>query len=315
MDSTLQSKYSPKTLDEIVFTDKVLDPVISWTNAWLQGFPDMTRPGILFYGKPGTGKTLTARAICNDCEWAIVELNASSIRTKEQLSGLFKVPSYDFFGRKICLFLDEIDSSEKGGEQLLRKVIMQMKFPVIMTANDFKKVPKSLRDVSESIQFFRTSVKTLKEHLLKINREEGLCLPVEIINAAAESMDFRAAYNMLEAKQILQLKEKKLSASDIIINLMLKQSTSIPETNSDKDKKLRSSLLYYLDENTPKFYDILELQELFETLSIVDKYNKRGQTKFSNSELREIPLATREIENIKYPVYYEKNKNVQHQDS
>ncbi len=309
MDSTLQSKYTPKTLDEIVFSDKILDPIISFANSWLQGFPNMTRPGLLLYGKPGTGKTLTARALCNDCEWTITELNASSIRTKEQLKGLLKIPSYDFFGRRICLFLDEIDSTDKGGEQTLKKLIMQMKFPVIMAANDLNKVPKTLRDISESVQFFRPSVKTLKEHLLKINREEGLCLPPEIINAAAETMDFRAAYNILDAKQILTLKEKKLSAQDIIINLMLNQPVSIPETNSDKDRKLRSSLLYYLDENAPKFYDMLDLQELFETLSVVDKYNKRGQKMFSNSKLKEIPIATRDIEDIKYPIYYQKNKN------
>lgn len=309
MSITLQSKYTPTTLDEISLDEKILDPIISFANSWLQGFPNMSRPSLILYGKPGTGKTLTARALCNDCDWTITELNASSIRTKEQLLGLFKIPSYDFFGRRMCLFLDEIDSSEKGGEQLLKKVIMKMKFPVIMAANDFKKVPKSLRDVSESVQFFRPSVKALREHLLKINREEGLCLPSEVINAAAESQDFRAAFNMLDAKQILTIKEKKPSASEITTNLILKQSISIPETNSDKDKKLRSSLLYYLDENAPRYYDMLDLYELFETLSTVDKYNKRGQTKFSVSEIKEIPMATRDIEDIKYPVYYEKNKN------
>ena len=90
---------------------------------------------------------------------------------------------------------------------------------------------------------------------------------------------------------------------------MLNQSVSIPETNSDKDRKLRSSLLYYLDENAPKFYDMLDLQELFETLSVVDKYNKRGQKMFSSLKLKEIPMATRDIEDIKYPIYYQKNKN------
>jgi len=300
MDSTLQSKYTPKTIDEIMLGDKILDPIISFANSWLQGFPNMTRPGILLYGKPGTGKTLTARALCRDCEWTIIELNASSIRTKEQLKGLLKIPQYDFFGRRMCLFLDEIDSTDKGGEATLKKVIMGMKFPVIMAANDLKKVSKTLQGVSESIQFFRPSVKTLREHLLKINREEGLSLPMDIINSASELQDFRAAYQMLDAKQILHLNEKKMPLIDCTRNLFNKEEATFENTKS---------LIYYIDENISKVYDMLDANETFEILCKADKYNRRNEKLFSNSIIKEIPKATKDYDEIKYPIFYQKNKN------
>src|SRR3989304_3730690 len=160
---SLISKYTPKTLDEIILDEKILDKIIEFANGWMQGFPNMTKPALLIHGKPGTGKTMTTRALCNDCEWSIIEINASSVRTKDQLQSLLNIHSVDFFGRKICLFLDETDSIE-GGEATIKKTIMQMKFPVILLANEKFKVSKILRDVCEEVQFFRPSVKALKQH-------------------------------------------------------------------------------------------------------------------------------------------------------
>lgn len=305
MDSTLQSKFTPTTIDDIILDEKILDKIILFANAWMQGFPDMTKPAILLYGKPGTGKTLTTRCISNDCEWNLIELNASSIRTKEQLKNILNIPPIDFFGRKTCLFLDEADSID-GGESIIKKVIMQMKFPIIMAANEQYKVPKILRDISESVQFFRPSVKSLKQHLLQINKKEGLNLPDDIITAASETQDYRLTYNILEARQVLMPKEKKISVGDITKNLMNNEFTEIPE-----DKKIQSAILYHIDENAPKLYDMLDLHEIFETIIKSNKYSRRGQYKFANNILKEIPKTTSEIEEIKYPIYYQKNKTKQ----
>ncbi len=306
----LMQKYEPKTIDDIILPEKTLDPIISFANGWACGFPNMTQPALFLYGKPGTGKTLMAKCLCKDMDWNIIELNASATRTKEQLKNLLNIHSTDFFGRKNCLFLDESDSID-GGEAIIKKVIMQMKFPVIIVANDLYKVPKVLRDISEAIQFWRPTVKALKQHVIKINREEGLCLPDDILTAASETQDYRAAINILEARQILTQKEKKLSVGDITKNLMYNESVDIHESGSAEDIKKRSAILYHIDENAPKLYDILDLQEIFETAIKADKYTRRGQVSFANSLLKEIPKTTREIEEIKYPIFYQKGKNKQ----
>lgn len=299
--TNLMQKYTPTTIDSIVLDDKILDPIISWANGQMQGFPNMQKPAILFYGKPGIGKTLTARCISNDCDWQIIELNASSIRTKEQLKGLLNIPSHDFFGRKIALFLDESDSIE-GGEAIVKKVIMQMKFPVILAANDLYKVPKILRDVCEPVQFFRPSQKSLKEYLLRINREEGLNLPMEFITKASELQDYRAAISVLESRQILQQKDKKMSVADCTKNLFINDEAKFEDTKS---------LLYFVDENAPKFYNMLDLYEIFEIAIKSDKYNRRGQTKLSNLIVKDISKTTTDFDeiDIKKPIWYEKNKN------
>ena len=298
---SLQSKYTPKTLDEIILDEKILDPIIAFANSHMQGFPNMTKPALLLYGKPGTGKTLTVRALCNDCEFNIVELNASSVRTKEQLKNLLNISSVDFFGRKNLLFLDEADSLE-GGEATIKKVIMSMKFPVILASNEQFKVPKMLRDICESVQFYRPSVKALKQHVLKINREEGLCLTDDILTAASETQDYRSALGMLEVRQILQSKEKKMTLIDCTKNLLLHEEAKFEDTKS---------ILYYLDENAPKLYDVLDLQEMFDIAIKADMYNRRGQTDFANSIIKEIPKVVSDAEEIeiKYPTIFIKNKN------
>ena len=298
----LMQKITPTTIDSIILDDRILDPIISWANGQMQGFPNMQKPSILLYGKPGTGKTLTARCISNDCDWSIIELNASSVRTQEQLKNLLNIPSYDFFGRKICLFLDEADSMDGDGEAIIKKVIMRMKFPVILAANDLYKVPKILRDVCESVQFFRPSVKSLRQYLLRINREEKLNLSDEIITAASESQDYRMAISILEARQILHTKDKKMSVADCTKNLFGSEEANIEDTKS---------LLYFIDENAPKLYNMLDLCEIFEIAAKSDKYNRRGRSKFANLVVKDIPKTTRDVNeiDIKKPIWYEKNKN------
>jgi hypothetical protein len=177
-----------------------------------------------------------------------------------------------------------------------------------MCANEQYKVSKVLRDIAEEVKFWSPKAKALKQLMLRVNRDERLNLSDDILTAASETCDYRAAFNILDARQILHTKEKKISAGDITKNLMNNEPVNIPETGNDLDKKTRIGILYNLDENAPRLYDILDMRETFEIMTKADKYSRRGQISFSNSILKEIPKTTKEIEEIIYPVYYSKNK-------
>lgn len=296
---TLQEKYTPKTLDDIKIDEKIIDSIISWANLWLNDLPDPSKPGLLLYGHPGIGKTLVSRCLARDCEWNLLELNASDVRTRQQLFN-FNVSVEDIFGRRNCVLFDEIDGTkEEGfGEAQIRNAIMKAKYPVILTANDLMKVPKTIRDVCEVVQIYRPSVNALKEYLIDCVKKERMKVSPEVLQAAANTQDYRMGLAIIESGIILEKKKREPTLIEQTSALMLHSEIGI--------KELRS-LLWYIEENAKKHYDILDLDELLNTLSDVDKYNKRGQEDFALRRLREIPKCVM-IEEIKYPVMFQKEK-------
>lgn len=295
---TLMDRHTPKTLDDIKLDDKILDPIIAWANLWLNRLPDPSKPAMLLYGYPGIGKTLISRCLALDCGWNLIELNASDVRTREQLNH-FSVRSSDIFGRDNIVLFDEIDSTDKDGEAVIRRIIMQCKFPVILTANDLMKVPKSLKDVCEIVQVYRPSVNSLKSYIQDVIKKERMIVSEEVLAAAAASQDYRMAFNIVENGVVLHKKQRGATLVELTMNLMNNNLVQLDELRS---------VLWYIEENAGRFYDIVELDKLLDILSRVDKYKRRGQEGFAIQLIKEIPKATIMVDEVKYPAYFEKER-------
>lgn len=297
----LITKYSPKTLDDVRLNDRNLDAILKWCNSHLQNLPDPEKPALLLVGSPGIGKTTIARCIANDCDFHLIELNASDIRTKEQLKDFS--PQKSLFNQTSMIVFDEADSlytkKEEGGDptQIIKKLVKSLKYPIIFTANNQWKIPKDLKSLCEVIQIYRPSVSQLKTHLQEICQKENINCPKELIEAASLTQDYRLAINMIELNLILQKTPKNPSLMENTKRLVLNQPTQF------KDSK---SLLYYLDENGKNLYDPLDLYEIYEILSRCDQLKKRGQTNFANALLKEIPKTTLEEFEIIVPAFKEK---------
>lgn len=294
----LISKYNPLTLDEIKMNDANLDSVIKWCNGWLNGLPDPEKPALLLVGYPGTGKTSTARCIVSDCEWNLIELNASDTRSKEQLSEFN--PNQSLFGSLTCILYDECDSVKESGEAIIKKIISSKRFPVIITANNIFNVPKDIKSLCDIVKVYRPSVNSLKSYLYEIIQKENMKVSAEVIDAASNTQDYRLALTMIENGIVLSGSTKNISRADDTRNLVL------GEVINTKDPK---SLLYYLDENCHKLYSSWDLAKIYEILSRVDQLRRRGKIQWANDLLKTIPKTTLTEFEILSPIKYDKQKS------
>lgn len=140
-----------------------------WLGEWEQGRPK--RPGVLLVGPPGIGKTSVVRAIANDLDWSVIELNASDDRNAAAIRkaathgathrSLFHAP--DDTSKRTLILLDEVDhlsgglravsdvrvrdsmmgedekaelKGDSGGKAELLRLLEQTSQPVVLACND-----------------------------------------------------------------------------------------------------------------------------------------------------------------------------------
>lgn len=134
---------------------------MSWNDA-----PNVNARAALLSGPPGIGKTSTARMICKQLGYEVVEQNASDTRNKASLESAIKDlstnKSLNYFSvagrqkekdntnpiaaalgglatQKSVIIMDEVDgvgAGDRGGIAALVKIIKESKTPIICICND-----------------------------------------------------------------------------------------------------------------------------------------------------------------------------------
>ena len=118
---------------------------------------------MVFYGKPGIGKTSAARIILRDLEADVYELNGSFNNGEKAMVKSIEnfAHTMSLFGRPKVCFIDEVDKMSLANQDALRYTIENTSGSTrfLMTANDITKLTPAIKSRCLPICF---DVKPLK---------------------------------------------------------------------------------------------------------------------------------------------------------
>lgn len=197
-------KYRPKTLDEVVGQDEIIERLKAYVK-------HKNVPHLMFAGPAGTGKTTSALALAKELfgeTWKqnFNELNASDERGINIIRGKIK----DFArtapmgkaGFKI-IFLDEADSLTPDAQAALRRTIEKYSHicRFILSVNYSSKIIEPIQSRCTVFRFAPIKEDDIKKYIRKIAQKEKL----EITQDGLETLIFISRGDMRKAINILQV--------------------------------------------------------------------------------------------------------------
>ena len=166
-DTMMVDKYKPTEMKSIIGqtgAQSVANKLHAWLKDWRKNMKKMDFKGqtakpqgansfalkaALLSGPPGIGKTTTANLVAKSLGFAVVEYNASSVRSQKLLKAKLGVEisnskigvnSDDKCESKSVIIMDEVDgmsgNSDRGGVAVLIEFIKKSRLPIICICND-----------------------------------------------------------------------------------------------------------------------------------------------------------------------------------
>eukprot|EP00798_Chlamydomonas_sp_ICE-L_P004739 gene4739-biopygen15023 len=197
---------------------------------------DLSKKAVLLSGPPGIGKTSAAHILTKECNFEIVEMNASDTRNKsdskisagmggksanmikEMATNRFLLVGADGKMKKQLLIMDEVDGmsgGDRGGVQDLIQTIKSSKVPIICICNDkWNQKLKSLRNYCVELDFRSPTPHQVKIRMMEICRKEGLTVNDATMEALVKgaNCDLRSILGQL---QMVRLSRTTLSYDDV----------------------------------------------------------------------------------------------------
>ena len=195
--------YRPMKVQQMVGNEGARLAAVKWLSGWVDG----SRP-LLLIGPPGIGKTTLVHTLSQQFNYDLIELNASDNRNKIGLQNRIMPIFHNagLFGRKMMLFLDEVDGisgrEDTGGIDSLITIMKEPTIPVIMAANTKNTKIKDLAKICKVIELNSIPPRLLMIFLDHILKEENKKLsPDEKVSVVNNSKgDVRSMLNNAQSK-------------------------------------------------------------------------------------------------------------------
>ncbi len=195
--------YRPMKVQQMIGNEGARLAVVKWLSGWVDG----SRP-LLLIGPPGIGKTTLVHTLSQQFNYDLIELNASDNRNKIGLQNRIMPIFHNagLFGRKMMLFLDEVDGisgrEDTGGIDSLITIMKEPTIPVIMAANTKNTKIKDLAKICKVIELNSIPPRLLMIFLDHILKEENKKLsPDEKVSVVNNSKgDVRSMLNNAQSK-------------------------------------------------------------------------------------------------------------------
>ncbi len=282
-------KYRPSTLAEVRGNDKARDQLREWAETWTEH-----RDAVVLHGSPGVGKTSAAHALATDMGWPVIELNASDQRKADVVERIAGEAAKSGTltggagGRRLVI-LDEADNFhgnvDRGGLRAVTNVIKSADQPVVLIANEFYDMSRTLRDACETIEFRDVAARSIVPVLRDICRQEGVEFEEEALEAIAEGTngDLRSAINDLQA---IAEQEERLTRDAVVtgerdrttgifdfLDAVIKEETAQGALYASYDvDETPDDLIDWIEDNVPKDFQGAELAGAYGSLAKADRW-------------------------------------------
>lgn len=268
MSQSLTEKYRPKTFEEIQGNNSAVNSI----KQWIENFEPGDSP-ILLAGDRGTGKTTTAQVCSLHTGYPIVEINASSARTKDDIQNIVsEIVTGSLSSEYKVILLDEVDSmSASTNHKPLRDALAEPQNPVILTCNKHWEVPDGIKNQCTKHDY-KLQKRSIKAKLREICEEEGFSLTKREIGKLATRGDLRSAINDLQ---------RFGDGGDIPWNERDMEIGGFEATRNIIEEKQYTGdvspddLILWLDENMSERLDGLEEAMVYDALSRADMWEGR----------------------------------------
>ena len=264
-------KYRPKTTKDVQGNNKDVKELKQWVQTYKRG----DKPQLLV-GQPGVGKSSSIQAIANELDIPLMEINASSARTSDDIEQfVHDAQATPFGGGKKIVMLDEADSmSGRSNLKPLYDMLDDAANPTVVIVNDEWETLGGIKSRCNTRKF-NLSTPSIKSKLKKIAKSEGLDIPVSTLERLANRESLRDAIQ--DFQQYVDSDETELrsdtrnydqSVFDAVDDVIRGEQTRFEEPPTQA--------IQWIDQNIRGRYRMVEAWMAWDALSRSDMYLQKA---------------------------------------